>query len=460
VAETGLPKDRAGFPQARAGGRGVPFAAGQVAQATQSRMVRCDVLIRAGATDRTDRRGACVVCAERCRRAGRVVRHSNRTCNSQDAIGRIPKRELLDHPAERMGPILARPLEYGTDGSGVTQPVSIAATVVVSSTGTVPVSGTVSLNGGSPLPTGTNSIGQVTANAGTNLNTSLLALEAGGNLATVKTNTDNLALAQASTTSGQLGNLNLAAAVNGAPSLTTAKSYPLSMDLAGNLRVVNTTSGTVTVAFGSTPTVSTTGTVPVSIAGTVAVSTGTVAISPLTNSSIVKAQLQDNAGTAIVLGQTTMSASVPVALASNQSALSVSSTGTVPVVFVSTPTVSTTGTVPVVFSGTASVSTGTIALVANQSMNTAQVGGNTIAIGNGVSATGVARVAIISDQTAFNVNSNSANIATEASLAKLPLAQGSTTSGQSGTLMQGAATTAAPTYTTPKLPKSHFSSVS
>jgi len=35
------------------------------------------------------------------------------------------------------------------------------------------------------LPTGTNSIGQVTANAGTNLNTSLLALESGGNLATL-----------------------------------------------------------------------------------------------------------------------------------------------------------------------------------------------------------------------------------------------------------------------------------
>jgi len=33
------------------------------------------------------------------------------------------------------------------------------------------------------LPAGANSIGQVTANAGTNLNTSLLALEAGGNLA-------------------------------------------------------------------------------------------------------------------------------------------------------------------------------------------------------------------------------------------------------------------------------------
>lgn len=37
------------------------------------------------------------------------------------------------------------------------------------------------------LPTGTNSIGQVTANAGTNLNTSALALESGGNLAGVRT---------------------------------------------------------------------------------------------------------------------------------------------------------------------------------------------------------------------------------------------------------------------------------
>lgn len=38
--------------------------------------------------------------------------------------------------------------------------------------------------------------------------------------------------------------------------------------------------------------------------------------------------------------------------------------------------------------------------------------------------------------------------ATEATLAKLTLAQGSTTSGQSGPLVQGAVTTASPTYTT------------
>lgn len=48
----------------------------------------------------------------------------------------------------------------------------------------------------------------------------------------------------------------------------------------------------------------------------------------------------------------------------------------------------------------------------------------------------------------FSVQSNSANIATEASLAKLTQTQGSTTSGQSGPLIQGAVTTSSPSYTT------------
>jgi hypothetical protein len=55
-------------------------------------------------------------------------------------------------------------------------------------------------------------------------------------------------------------------------------------------------------------------------------SSGRIIIAPLTNASIVKAQLQDNAGTAIVLGQTTMSASVPVVIASDQTAIPVSIT--------------------------------------------------------------------------------------------------------------------------------------
>lgn len=44
-------------------------------------------------------------------------------------------------------------------------------------------------------------------------------------------------------------------------------------------------------------------------------------IAPLTNSSVVKAQLQDNAGTAITLGQKAMTASVPVVLASDQAGI-------------------------------------------------------------------------------------------------------------------------------------------
>lgn len=45
-----------------------------------------------------------------------------------------------------------------------------------------------------------------------------------------------------------------------------------------------------------------------------------VTINALTNSSVVKAQLQDNAGTAIVLGQQAITASVPVALSSRHEA--------------------------------------------------------------------------------------------------------------------------------------------
>lgn len=54
----------------------------------------------------------------------------------------------------------------------------------------------------------------------------------------------------------------------------------------------------------------------------------------------------------------------------------------------------------------------------------------------------------------WNINNISGTIslptgaATESSLAKIPLTQGSTTSGQSGALVQGAVTTSAPTYTT------------
>jgi len=83
---------------------------------------------------------------------------------------------------------------WKVDGSAVTQPVSGTVTAnagtglfnTTGSTVTISNSISVSVTGSTitvssikdPLPTGTNSIGQVTANAGTNLNTSSLALEA------------------------------------------------------------------------------------------------------------------------------------------------------------------------------------------------------------------------------------------------------------------------------------------
>ena len=81
--------------------------------------------------------------------------------------------------------------------------------------------------------------GSVTANAGTSLNTSALALETGGNLATIKSNTDNLALTQGSTTSGQKGNLIMGAVTTSNPAYTTAQTSPLSLNTSGELRVGN-----------------------------------------------------------------------------------------------------------------------------------------------------------------------------------------------------------------------------
>lgn len=73
----------------------------------------------------------------------------------------------------------------------------------------------------------------ITANAGTNLNTSALALESGGNLATVA----SAVLTQASTTSGQKGVLLQGAVTTASPTYTTAQTSPVSLTTAGALRV-------------------------------------------------------------------------------------------------------------------------------------------------------------------------------------------------------------------------------
>jgi hypothetical protein len=87
----------------------------------------------------------------------------------------------------------------------------------------------------------------VTANAGTNLNTSALALD---------TSVNGLLLSQGSTTSGQKGPLAQGAVTTSAPSYTTAQTSPLSLNTSGGLRVdgsgvTQPVSGTVTANAGT-----------------------------------------------------------------------------------------------------------------------------------------------------------------------------------------------------------------
>lgn len=131
-------------------------------------------------------------------------------------------------------------LQVSSSGGGGGSDVQYTdgATAATHPIGTYPVytngSGTVTaVSTTNPLPIS----GTVIANAGTNLNTSLLALESGGNLSSIKTDADNLNLAQGSTTSGQKGNLTLGAVTTAAPTYTTAQSNPLSLTTAGLLRV-------------------------------------------------------------------------------------------------------------------------------------------------------------------------------------------------------------------------------
>jgi len=123
----------------------------------------------------------------------------------------------------------ARFLQTGTDGSG--KPIGDEY-VAVSVLPAIPTGSNVI---GAVTQSGTWTVtasGTVTANIGT---TNGLALDA---------SVTGLHVAQASTTSGQTGALVQGATTTSAPSYTTAKTNPLSLDTSGNLRVVQAASGT------------------------------------------------------------------------------------------------------------------------------------------------------------------------------------------------------------------------
>ena len=162
--------------------------------------------------------------------------------------------------------------------------------------------------------------------------------------------------AQGSTTSGQNGVLTQGAVTTASPTYSTGTTNPLSLDTSGNLRVTLSAS-----------------------------------------SAEQNVNLNQVGGAAISLGQKVSASSLPVVIASDQSAIPVTLTST-----------TITGTVAVTQSTSPWVISGTV---------TANIGTT-----NG--------------------------LALDATVAKLTLAQGSTTSGETGPLIQGAVTTAAPTYST------------
>lgn len=224
-------------------------------------------------------------------------------------------------------------------GAIATSVASLDGKVTACNTGAVTIS--------AALPTGTNSIGQVTANAGTNLNTSALALESGGNLATIAgaIRAEDSASADGHTgvvvmavrkgtpanTSGTDGDYEALQVSAGRiwASATIDAALPAGSNTIGNVGIAASQTIAVTDGAGSLTvdgSVSVANTVAVAQSGawvvTANAGTGTFTIGDGGSSITV-----DSAQLPAALGQTTMAGSLAVAIASDQSAIPVSDGG-------------------------------------------------------------------------------------------------------------------------------------
>jgi len=295
-------------------------------------------------------------------------------------------------------------------------PVNIVSSVSLAVTGTFwqatqPVSGT------------------LTVNAGTNLNTSALALESGGNLATIAgcvsasklavsgtitanigttnglaldTSVNGLLVAQGSATSGEKGPLMQGAVTTSAPSYTTAQTSPLSLTTGGALRVDASAGGTVTVTGSGTFTVS----------GTVTANVGTtngLALDTSVNGLLVT-QASTTSGQSGPLAQTATTTNAPTYTTAKTNPLSTDTSGLLRVSIKDTPANTNNFNINIAASAATVTVSGTV---------TANIGTT-----NG--------------------------LALDTSVNGILVTQASTTSGQSGPLCQTATTTNAPTYTTAK----------
>lgn len=252
------------------------------------------------------------------------------------------------------------------DGSAVTQPVSlsgnqainvvqVAGAAIAQGHGTaasavrveLPTDGTGQINA---VQSGTWTVNQggswtITANSGTNLNTSALALESGGNLATIA----GAVIAQEATTSGVKGIEVFGAVTTAKPTYTTAKSDALSLDTSGLLRVSVADTPANTNKFLVTP--------------------DSVAL-PLHQSVNVD---QLNGTTTDTNSGTKSAGTLRVVIATDQPQLT----------------------------NKLLVTPDSVALPANQSVNVSQVGGNNTLTNNGVSGSGSQRINLASDNTAI-----------------------------------------------------------
>jgi hypothetical protein len=355
------------------------------------------------------------------------------------------------------------------DGSGVTQPISGTVTANAG-TGNFTV---VQSTAGNLNATIT---GTVTANIGT---TNGLALD---------TSVNGILLAQGSTTSGEKGPIIQGAVTTSAPTYTTGNTNPLSLTTGGLLRVdgsgvTQPVSGTITANQGGTWTIqpgNTANTTPwlatinqggnsaavtasnalkVDGSGVTQPVSGTVAANQNGTWTVQPGNTANTTPWLATINQGGNSASVT---ASN--ALKVDGSGVTQPVSGTVTANAGTGTFTVGGTVTANAGTGTFTVggtvTSNQGTAAILSGAWPVEVTDGSNVLGTSSHPIRIDPTGTTTQPISgtvtANIGTTNGLALdtsvngLLVAQGSSTSGESGTLIQGAVTTSAPSYSTGK----------
>lgn len=184
------------------------------------------------------------------------------------------------------------------DGSGVTQPISASTLPLPTGASTSALQST----GNSTLLTIS---GQLPATLGQKTMANSLAVVIASDQSPIAV-TSGANYAQGSTTAGEIGPLIQAAATSAAPTYTTATTNPLSLTLAGALRV-DGSAVTQPISAASLP---------------LPTGASTSALQTTINNTLLAISAQLPA----TLGQTTMAGSLSVTIASNQSPISVIST--------------------------------------------------------------------------------------------------------------------------------------